>query len=294
MNQQKQTLNYFSQNAADWQRKASVASFSVIDNRHNAVLEVMKDYKDGRLLLDVGCGTGQLAVEASKKGWHSVGIDYAGSMIDICKSNNREAGANAEFHCASIFDFDIKAASYDVVSAQGFIEYISLVELDTFLGLIGKGLKNGGAIALGSRNRLFNLHSLNEFSLLELQLDSVKNLLRESIILQSSKSQSEAIGKLAELNYAYSHPDTHPETGIKVETRFQFSPADLIRRLAKHGLRPTRIFPVHFHGLPLSLIKDDRLNPLHAELADLISRQYINSHAFVPYSSSFVIEAKKD
>jgi hypothetical protein len=64
-------------------------------------------------------------------------------------------------------------------------------------------------------------------------------------------------------------------------------------RLTKHGLRPTRIFPVHFHGLPLSLTKDDKLHPLHAELAAVVSKQYINAHAFVPYSSSFVIEAKK-
>ncbi len=294
MDQQKQTLDYFSQNAADWQRAASTAHFSVIDNRHHAVLEVMKEYTHTGQLLDVGCGTGQLAIEAARKGWHSVGIDYAASMIELCTVNNIEAGTDAEFHCVSCFDFAIKADSYDIVSAQGFIEYISLVEIDIFLGLISKGLKSGGAIALGSRNRLFNLHSLNEFSLLELQLNTVNKLLHESIIMQSSKSQSEAMERLAGLNYEYSHPDLHPETGIKVETRFQFSPADLIGRLTKHGLRPTRVFPVHFHGFPLSLTKDVTLSALHAQLADLVGKQYINSHAFVPYSSSFVIEAKKD
>lgn len=294
MSQQRQTLGYFSQNAAEWQRAASTANFSVINNRQNAALEVMKEYTHAGQLLDVGCGTGQLAIEASKKGWHSVGIDYAASMIDICKLNNHEAGTDAEFHCVSFFDLDIKAASYDIVSAQGFIEYISLVELDTFLGLTSKGLKSSGAIALGSRNRLFNLHSLNEFSLLELQLNTVNMLLQESIIMQSSKSQPEAMERLAGLNYEYSHPDLHPETGITVEKRFQFSPADLIGRLTKHGLRPTRVFPVHFHGLPQSLTKDVTLSALHAQLADLVGKQYINSHAFVPYSSSFVIEAKKD
>ena len=294
MNQQKQTLGYFNQNAADWQRAASTTNFSVIDNRHNAVLEVMKEYTHAGRLLDVGCGTGQLAIKASKKGWHSVGIDYAASMIEISKLNNHEAGTDVRFHCVSFFDFAIEPATYDIVSAQGFIEYISLAELEKFLGLTSKGLKRGGAIVLGSRNRLFNLHSLNEFSLLELQLNTVDKLLHEAIIMQSSKSQPEAMEKLAGLNYEYSHPDTHPETGIKVETRFQFSPADLIGRLAKHGLRPTRVFPVHFHGLPLSLIKDAKLSPLHAELADMVGKQYINAHAFVPYSSSFVIEAKKD
>ena len=294
MDQQKQAQSYFDQNATDWQHKASATGFSVIDNRHNAVLEAMNGYAAAGHLLDVGCGTGQLVIEASRKGWESVGVDYAASMIDICKSNNQEAGTNAEFHCASIFDFGIKADSYNIISAQGFIEYISLVELDTFFDMTCKGLKSDGALVLGSRNRLFNLHSLNEFSSLEIQLNTTEQLLRESVILQSTESQQEVIARLAELNYEYSHPEIHPETGIKVETRYQFSPADLIGRLSKHGLRTTRIFPVHFHGLPLSLIKNDRLNTLHAELAELVSRHYITTHAFVPYSSSFVIEAKKD
>lgn len=294
MKQQKQTLNYFNQNATDWQSRASVTGFSVIDNRHNAVLETMQGRAAAGLLLDVGCGTGQLAIEASRTGWRVVGVDYASSMVDICKSNNQEAGTHAEFHCASIFDFDIKAGTYDVISAQGFIEYISLTELDTFLDLARNGLKSGGALALGSRNRLFNMHSLNEYSSLELQLKTIDKLLRESIVIQSSKSQLEAITKLTELNYEYDHPDAHPETGVKVETRFQFSPADLISRLKKNGLKPARIFPVHFHGLPLSLAGDERLKPLHLELAQLVSTQFINSHAFVPYSSSFVIEAMKD
>ena len=62
MNQQKQTLSYFHQNAADLQRTAAMNCFSVIDNRQNAVLEVMKNYTHSGVLLDVGCGTGQLAM----------------------------------------------------------------------------------------------------------------------------------------------------------------------------------------------------------------------------------------
>jgi len=293
MSQQKQTLKYFNQNAKNWEEKAGSNRFSVIDNRHKAVLSVIKEYKETGRLLDVGCGTGQLAIEAAKNGWKSIGIDYAASMIEISRLHNEKNGDIAEFYCTSIFDFTIPKAEYTVVSALGFIEYISLDELDYFLSVVSEGLKSNGALALGSRNRLFNLHSLNEFSSLELQLKTVNWLFNESVILQSSSTQQEAINKLAGLKYQYPHPDLHPETDIKVDRRYQYSPADLIARLTRHGLMPTRIFPVHFHGFPLSFIKKNNLSILHLELAEMISNQYINSHEVVPFCSSFVIEAKK-
>jgi 2-polyprenyl-3-methyl-5-hydroxy-6-metoxy-1,4-benzoquinol methylase len=293
MDQQKQTLEYFNNNATDWNTKASSSQFSVIDNRHNAVLAVIEGRVDEGSFLDVGCGTGQLAIEVAKRGWSSVGVDYAESMIELCKSNNRKDRGKAEFRCSSIFDFDLKSDSYDVVSAQGFIEYISLDELDAFLAKVSKCLKRDGSLAMGSRNRLFNLHSLNEFSTLELKLNTVNLLLEEAILLQTAKSQSEAMERLQALNCEYSYPDAHPEAGVKVDRRYQFSPADLMKRLSRHGLLPTRIFPVHFHGLPLSQVRDEKLSALHAELAEIVSHRYINSHAFVPFSSSYVIEAKK-
>ena len=293
MNQQKQTHEYFNNHATDWNRKASSSQFNVIDNRHNAVLAVIDEYVSKGNFLDVGCGTGQLTIELAQRGWSSVGVDYAESMIEICKSNNHGAASNAMFHFGSIFDFDMPSSHYDVVSAQGFIEYISLEELDRFLEKVSNGLKHNGSLALGSRNRLFNLHSLNEFSTLELKLNAANMLLQEAVILQTAKSQFDAMEKLQALNCEYNHPDVHPEVGVTVDRRLQFSPADLIKRLSRHRLVAARIFPVHFHGLPLSLTRNEKLSALHLELADMVSEQYISSHTFVPFSSSYVIEAKK-
>jgi SAM-dependent methyltransferase len=88
MKQQKQTLDYFKSHAEDWNQKATDEEYSLIENRHNAVLEVMKAYSNNSSILDVGCGTGQLAIEASKIGWQSLGLDFSQEMIDICIINN--------------------------------------------------------------------------------------------------------------------------------------------------------------------------------------------------------------
>ena len=293
MDQQKQTLNYFKSHAEDWNRKATNQAYSKIENRHNAVLVVMKGYQDGSSLLDVGCGTGQLAIEASKLGWNSLGIDFAKEMIDTCIKNNEMAFTNAKFACSSIFEADLEDNAYDVISAQGFIEYISLEQLTEFLSLAFSSLKRNGAIALGSRNRLFNLQSYNDFTDLELSLGTSERLAREAIILQSSEEQGDAVLKLKSLSYEYEQPKAHPLTGVKVDTRYQFSPADLVSKLSKAGYEVKNIYPVHFHPLPITMLNNELACEIHNQLAKLASTVWINSHKLIPYSSSFVIEARK-
>lgn len=293
MGQQDQTLGYFRSHADDWQRKAVAQDYSNIENRHNAVLATMKNYPGGSSLLDVGCGAGQLAIEASKRGWQAKGMDFAPEMVELCRKNNAEAGANAIFDCASVFDYEVEPGSVDVISAQGFIEYISLAQLDEFLELVRSWLKPGGALAVGSRNRLFNLHSLNAFTELEQALGTTDRLLTESRLIQTAPSHDEAVARVAELGFEYEQPEKHPVTGVKVDTRYQFSPADLVTRLARHGLKARRIYPVHFHALPLGFMAQPEIKATHKELAKHASHNWIEEHTIVPYSSSFVMEARK-
>jgi 2-polyprenyl-3-methyl-5-hydroxy-6-metoxy-1,4-benzoquinol methylase len=293
MEQQTQALKYFSTNADDWQRKSTQHTFSVIDNRHHAVLESIKAHPNPATFLDIGCGTGQLAIQVANMGLKSLGIDFAKEMIDKCTSNNIDAKAKAEFQCASIFDANIKENAFDIISAQGFIEYISLEQLDDFLSLVEKSLKQGGALALGSRNRLFNLHSLNEYTKIELALNNIDNMIQEALVIQNAENQESMINQLSNLQIQYRHPEKHPETGILVDTRFQFTPCELISKFKKHNLKPKRLFPVHYHGLPLQALKSNKFQELHNDMANLISSTYINDPMFVPYSSSFVIEAVK-
>ena len=293
MEQQDQTLNYFKSHAQDWQAKATDPTYSLIENRHNAVLESMKGFPSNSSILDAGCGTGQLAIQASKLGWDATGIDFAQEMIDLCVSNNKSENTKAKFICTSVFDHDVASESLDIVCAQGFIEYISLEQLDEFFDFSQRILRKNGKVALGSRNRLFNLHSLNAYTELETALGTIGNLMLEARVIQTAKTQQEAIDALRLLAFEYAHPKVHPLTGVKVDTRYQFSPSDLMTRLRKHGLHATRIFPVHYHSLPVALLAHSDFKAAHNQFARFASDHWITSHNLVPYSSSFVIEAQK-
>lgn len=291
--QQNQTLDYFRSNVADWQSKATSTSYSVIEDRHRAVKHAVARHGNVLDFLDVGCGTGQLCIELSQGGVRSFGIDFAPEMIEKCIENAKVAGITAEFKCASAFERVFEPSSFDVVSAQGFIEYITFDQLDDFLATAHQVLRNGGTLAVGNRNRLFNAHSLNEYTSMEAELGLLGLLMEEAVLIEKSSSQDQAIQQLLRLEHVYGHPVSHPETGIKVDTRYQYAPSEMIKKFTSFGFHVERLYPINFHAFPSALLTVDAYMQLHLQLASLVSDTQFEAHQLLPYCSSFVISATK-
>jgi len=292
--QQQQAEVYFRAAADEWQQKAEgrVAEYNIIEARNRAVLTVLESLPDARRLLDVGCGTGQLVIAAAQRGVDSVGIDFAKEMIERCEANRQSAGVPATFVFGSFFDMPAPEQAYDVVSAQGFIEYVEPEQMEEFFARSARMLRSGGALAIGSRNRLFNLLSLNAFTEAELELGTVRQLIEQAIALHMSDSQEAAFAALRRLEQIDAQPQRYPRTGIGVDVRHQYSPAELVLRLRRHGFSPKCLYPVHFHGLPVQL-KAAHPN-LHAQLATLIDSIALADPRVVPFSSTFVLDVRKD
>ena len=134
-NQQTQTLKHFRKNASSWFKQSinnNKKTFNTIQQRNEYVLKFLKKNK-GLSFLDVGCGPGNLVYNSSKFTKKSVGIDFSKEMISIANKNFKKK--NIFFYCSSIFDFHNKE-KFDVISANGFIEYISINDLKKFLKII--------------------------------------------------------------------------------------------------------------------------------------------------------------
>jgi 2-polyprenyl-3-methyl-5-hydroxy-6-metoxy-1,4-benzoquinol methylase len=293
--QQRESLSHFSRVAADWRDFADgrTERFNVSAARHRAVLVGCGDLDGAKRFLDIGCGAGQLVIEMSRRGHTSRGIDFSPEMITLCVAAAEAAHVNAEFNCESVFDTRSLDSSCDVVSAQGLIEYLSPVELNVFLKMLGDKLGANSRLFLGTRNRLFNLFSLNAYTQLELTLGTERRLLDESLLLASGAPWGEVRSKLLEIPIIEQKASSHPRTGaIEVGTRHQYTPAELAVMLRGVGFDLVRMFPIHYHAFAPGMLTG-AIASLHAQIAAQVDEHGGPDHRLVPQSSSSVLQFVK-
>lgn len=295
--QQEETHKYFDAYAQDWKEKATgqkVTQVNVIAQRNDYVLEVVKSRSDNEKTLDVGCGTGELVHEIAKMNIHAIGVDFANEMVKTAEATAKAQNIqNTEFVCASIFDFPVDNNSLDVMSANGFIEYISHQQFELFLANSHQSLKPGGSLVLGSRNRLFNVVSMNRFTLEEIENNCMEKLMREAIQLAKVNDPADLLQTKA-LPFESTDRE-HGHTGIDVSTRFQYTPAQLVKLLDEKGFVVKGLCPIHIHGSSPAFLSE--FKEAHFNISNLLS-QVSNEHRearhkLIPFASSFMIHAVK-
>jgi 2-polyprenyl-3-methyl-5-hydroxy-6-metoxy-1,4-benzoquinol methylase len=292
--QQSDTQKYFHRIAEEWREKAQISpheSPNVIVQRNSYVARQIQKHGGVSRFLDIGCGTGELVAEISTYGIDAEGIDFAESMIEIAEKNSTQNESHCSFYADDFFKHDFETEGYDLISANGFIEYISEEQLIDFLKKTYNSLKVNGVLILGSRNRLFNLFSCNSYTKLEIDAGATDFLLQESIALNTAETPT-ALNQMARsMKRPPLQTFSHPKTGIEVDVRYQYTPVELTGLTAQYGFEVFSIMPIHYHAFP------PKITGTFKELYCMASFEVDNAGednlSLVPQSSSFMIGARK-
>ena len=191
------------------------------------------------------------------------------------------------FQDKSIFDYKI-TEKFDCVSANGFIEYLSLSDIKKFFDISNRLLNKNGYIVFGTRNRLFNLYSLNKFSLNEVKKKTFNKFYEENIALNNLKFND--FIKLKKNSFE-EVPFKQPKTGINVDKRHQFSPLQIVDILNRVGFKVIDIHPINYH--PVSPIKYSKEKNFKLFSNFIYKFKDNNKLPYIPFASSFMVTARK-
>jgi len=128
---------YFDRTAADaWARLTSTAPVGRVratvragrDRMRNTLLSWLPEDLQGLRILDAGCGTGALAVEAARRGAHVVAIDLSPTLVDLARERlpaalvSEPGWGSIEFRSGDMLDSALGEFDH-VVAMDSLIHY---------------------------------------------------------------------------------------------------------------------------------------------------------------------------
>ncbi len=124
---------YFDRTAADaWAKLTSDAPVSGIratvragrDATRETLLSWLPDDMTGLTLLDAGCGAGQLAVEAARRGAHVIAVDLSKTLVELARERASELPMKGTiaFHVGDAFDPALGEVDH-IVAMDSVIHY---------------------------------------------------------------------------------------------------------------------------------------------------------------------------
>lgn len=262
---------YFEENSEFWIKDAytdSGYSYPVGYNRLRILNKIIQDhFSEGKNLLDIGCGGGDVAIIMAQKGFNVVGLDMSEAMIEIAQKRKEQLPSEiADRLTFKQMNFDeivttIKEDSVDIIVAFGFIGYLSNDEI--FFETCNKILKDRGKLIISCRNRLFNMQSISDYTTNEILNNDAIKLISEidelycdeipkENTLDFIKRLKETINaiQLDEIEKSFTTESSELKTieiaTFSIEAR-QHIPSEIKKIAYNFGFESKRVYGVHPH-----------------------------------------------
>ncbi|MEA2479074.1 MAG: hypothetical protein QOJ07_996, partial [Thermoleophilaceae bacterium] len=107
----------------------------------------------GADVLDLGCGTGTLALMAAARGARVTGVDGDPAVLAQARAKAARAGSDVRFDEALSFDLPYSAASFDRVLSSLFFHHLTTPDKLRTLGEVRRVLRPGGELHVADWGR---------------------------------------------------------------------------------------------------------------------------------------------
>jgi SAM-dependent methyltransferase len=102
----------------------------------------------GQRVLDVGCGTGVVAVTAARRGAQVTGLDLTPALLERARENGQIAGVKIDWREGDVENLPFADATFDVVLSQ--FGHMFAPRPEVAIGEMLRVLKSGGTIAFAT------------------------------------------------------------------------------------------------------------------------------------------------
>ncbi len=161
-----QLETYFDRTASDaWAKLTSDAPVSKIratvragrDETRNTLLNWLPTDLRGKRILDAGCGTGMLAVEAARRGAHVTAVDISPSLIEIANERMpKDLGAGSiTFSVGDMMNADL--GRFDHMVAMDSLIHYSAADVVKALGTVSERINGSILFTFAPRTPLLTV-----------------------------------------------------------------------------------------------------------------------------------------
>lgn len=99
-------------------------------------------------VLDIGCGTGELALALAARGHPVTGIDLSSGAIELATRKAADRGLQATFHTGDATELDGYDDSFDTVLDSGLLHCLPPDAQQRYLRVLRRVCRSGGRVAV--------------------------------------------------------------------------------------------------------------------------------------------------
>jgi 2-polyprenyl-3-methyl-5-hydroxy-6-metoxy-1,4-benzoquinol methylase len=263
---------YFGENSQSWvdtSYKSDGFIYPTALARLKKIEKLLEDIFPGAKgdIVDLGCGAGHLCIRLAEVGYTTTGVDQSQSMLahagESCSSMSAEVQSRVRLVNRDLLDNGLPSGSFDAVSSLGVIGY--LPNDDAMFEEVARLLRPGGTFIVSCRNRLFNMVSLSDYTLKEIEQGGAKGLIEEIRELFQQISAEDTLNFVKSLaaasnqllldewqSSAVGNLESEPTFTSSVEAR-QHTPKGLLDTAQQHGFKHHGFYGIHPHLLMAGL-----------------------------------------